>query len=89
MTAYAGLVESLLLTSLRAERNERLAAQLQHALEHRVAIERAVGMVMARRNLEAVDAFNLIRNAARSSRRRVAEVADELLAGGDLPTDGG
>jgi GAF domain-containing protein len=89
MTAYAGLVESLLVTALRAERHERLATQLQHALEHRVAIERAVGMVMARRNLEAVDAFNLIRSAARSSRRRVAEVADELLAGGELPEDAG
>jgi GAF domain-containing protein len=87
MRAYAGLVESLLVTALRAERHERLATQLQHALEHRVAIERAVGMVMARRNLEAVDAFNVIRTAARSSRRRVAEVADELLAGGELPED--
>jgi GAF domain-containing protein len=85
MAAYAGLVESLLVTSLHAERHERLATQLQHALEHRVAIERAVGMVMARRNLEAVDAFNVIRNAARSTRRRVADVAAELLAGGDLP----
>jgi GAF domain-containing protein len=87
MTAYAGLVENMLVTSLRAERHERLATQLQHALVHRVAIERAVGMVMARRNLEAVDAFNVIRSAARSSRRRVADVAAELLDGGDLPPD--
>jgi GAF domain-containing protein len=87
MAAYAGLVENLLVTSLRAERQERLATQLQHALEHRVTIERAVGMVMARRNLEAVDAFNVIRTAARSSRRRVADVAAELLDGGDLPPD--
>jgi transcriptional regulator with GAF, ATPase, and Fis domain len=85
MKAYAGLVESLLATALRAERHERLATQLQHALDHRVAIERAVGMVMARRGLEAVDAFNVIRNTARSSRRRVVDVAEELLGGGDLP----
>ncbi len=87
LAAYAGLVESLLVTALRAERHERLATQLQHALEHRVSIERAVGMVMARRNLEAVDAFNVIRSAARSSRRRVADVAAELLDRGDLPLD--
>jgi GAF domain-containing protein len=85
MTAYAGLVESLLATALRAERHERLALQLQHALDNRIAIERAVGMVMARRGLEAVDAFNVIRNTARSSRRRVIDVAEELLGGGDLP----
>jgi GAF domain-containing protein len=85
MVAYAGLVESLLVTALRAERQERLATQLQHALDHRVAIERAVGMIMARRGLEAVDAFNVIRTAARSSRRRVVDVADELLGGGHLP----
>jgi GAF domain-containing protein len=87
MVAYAGLVESLLVTALRAERQEALATQLQHALDHRVAIERAVGMVMARRSLEAVDAFNVIRNAARSSRRKVADVAAELLGGGDLPEE--
>jgi AmiR/NasT family two-component response regulator len=87
MVAYAGLVENLLVTALRAERQEALATQLQHALDHRVAIERAVGMVMARRSLEAVDAFNLIRNAARSSRRKVADVAAELLGGGDLPEE--
>jgi GAF domain-containing protein len=84
MKAYAGLVESLLATALRAERHERLALQLQHALDNRVAIERAVGMVMARRGLEAVDAFNVIRNTARSSRRRVIDVAEGVLGGGDL-----
>jgi GAF domain-containing protein len=87
MKAYAGVVESLLATTLRAERHERLALQLQHALDNRVAIERAVGMVMARRGLEAVDAFNIIRNAARSSRRRVIDVAAELLGGADLPDE--
>ena len=87
IAAYAGLVENFLVTALHAERQERLATQLQHALEHRVAVERAVGMVMARRNLEAVDAFNVIRSAARSSRRRVADVAAELIAGAELPPD--
>ena len=80
MTAYARLVEQLLLTALRAERHERTVAQLEHALQHRIAIERAVGVLMAREGLTAVEAFERLRSAARDSRRRVADLAAEILA---------
>ncbi len=80
LTAYSSLVEGVLQTALQARERERLAEQLQHALDHRVAIERAVGVVMGRESINAVDAFNRLRHRARNGRRPVAEVAGELLA---------
>jgi GAF domain-containing protein len=80
LEAYAQLVEGLLLSALRAHQHEQLVQQLQHALDHRVVIERAVGVIMGRENIDAVTAFNRIRHQARSAERRVAEVAADLLA---------
>jgi AmiR/NasT family two-component response regulator len=56
-------------------------AQLQGALDRRVVIERAVGLLMARLDTDAVGAFGSLRRAARDSRRRVADVAEDVLAG--------
>jgi GAF domain-containing protein len=81
LKAYARLIETILATALKAEHHERLTDQLQHALEHRVVIERAVGVIMGRQNLDAVTAFNQMRRTARSSERKVADIAVELLAG--------
>jgi GAF domain-containing protein len=83
LAAYARLVESLLDAALQAHQRGELAAQLQHALDHRVVIERAVGVTMARRNLDAVEAFNLLRRAARNAGRAMADVAAEVLS--ELP----
>lgn len=80
LEAYATLIEGLLQTALQARQGEQLAEQLQHALTHRVVIERAVGMIMARENINAVAAFNRLRHQARSAERKVADVAAELLA---------
>ncbi len=80
LEAYAEMVEGLLLSALRAHQHEQLVEQLQHALDHRVVIERAVGVIMGREDIDAVTAFNRIRHEARSAERKVAEVAAELLA---------
>lgn len=80
LTAYSSLVGSVLQTALHARERERLAEQLQHALDHRVVIERAVGVVMGRENINAVAAFNQLRHRARSAQRAVAGIAAELLA---------
>ncbi|HEY6525552.1 MAG TPA: GAF and ANTAR domain-containing protein [Solirubrobacteraceae bacterium] len=80
LTAYSSLVEGVLRTALHARERERLAEQLQHALDHRVVIERAVGVVMGRQHINAVAAFNQLRQRARNAQRTVADVAEELLA---------
>jgi GAF domain-containing protein len=80
LTAYSSLIETVLQSALHARERERLAEQLQHALDHRVVIERAVGVVMGRQNINAVAAFNQLRQRARSAQRPVADIAGELLA---------
>jgi GAF domain-containing protein len=80
LEAYAEVIESLLRSALHARQREQLAAQLQSALDSRVTIERAVGMVMARERVNAVSAFNRLRTTARSTGRKVVDVAAELLA---------
>ena len=80
LQAYARLIERLLLTAMRAQRHERTVKQLEHALEHRVVIERAVGVLMERHGLDQLTAFERLRSAARDSRRRAADVAAEIVA---------
>ncbi|GAA0471189.1 hypothetical protein Ade02nite_34530 [Paractinoplanes deccanensis] len=82
---YCDLVESTLSTALAAQRAGELAGQLQYALDYRIVIERAVGYLMARHETGAEEAFTLLRSAARSRRRKVAEVAQYLLDTGRLP----
>ena len=77
---YGNLIEGLLLSALQAHEHEQLVHQLQHALDHRVVIERAVGAVMERDRVDAVAAFNQLREQARRSQRKAAEVAVDLLA---------
>jgi GAF domain-containing protein len=87
LQAYAGLVASLLVAAVTAEVKGRLADQLQAALEHRWLIEQAKGVVMGRERLDAQAAFERLRGAARSSTRRLADVAKDVTDGQRLPTD--
>jgi AmiR/NasT family two-component response regulator len=49
-----------------------------------VVIERAVGYLMAQRGLGSVAAFALLRRTARDQRRKISDVARELLDTGSL-----
>ncbi|MEJ5946530.1 ANTAR domain-containing protein [Pseudokineococcus basanitobsidens] len=84
LESSARLAAGLLRTAAAAEGSSRLAEQLQHALDHRVVVERAVGYLMAQRQVDATDAFGELRRASRSARRKVAEVAEQVLALGGL-----
>jgi GAF domain-containing protein len=81
LRAYSDLVAEILGAALAANRHGTVAAQLQYALDYRVVIERAVGYLMGACKLDAVTAFDLLRKRARDSRRRIAEVAAEVLGG--------
>jgi transcriptional regulator with GAF, ATPase, and Fis domain len=82
---YSLVIEATLRTVLAAHGATELAGQLQYALDNRVLIERAVGFVMARTDVDAVTAFNSLRNAARSSRSKVADVARQVLDTRTIP----
>jgi GAF domain-containing protein len=85
LQAYAGLVASLLSAATTAHVKGRLADQLQAALEHRWLIEQAKGVLMGREQLDAQAAFERLRGAARSSTRRLADVAKDVTDGQPLP----
>lgn len=85
LTGYATVVENLLAASVALHRGSEMARQLQYALDYRVSIERAIGYLMGREQIDPVTAFNRLRSRARSTRRRIGEVALEALGGGPLP----
>jgi len=62
------------------------AAQLQHALESRVVIEQAKGILAERHNVELPEAFERMRALSRRSRRSVRAIATDVVTGAiDLP----
>jgi GAF domain-containing protein len=81
LAAYNGLLEERLAGAVVARQHGRTVDQLQLALDSRVTIERAIGLLMGRDGIDGVAAFNELRQAARSSQRRVSAVAEEVLAG--------
>jgi len=56
-------------------------SQLEHALANRVRVEQAIGALAERHRLLPRQAFDLLRSAARSRGRRVAELAEEVMTG--------
>jgi GAF domain-containing protein len=68
-------------------RRETLAQQLQTALDTRVAIEQAKGLVAGRLHKEVEEAFDLLRSFARAQRRRLADVVSDLRDGRLQPED--
>lgn len=81
LQAYGNLLGRLLTAALLAAQHGQLADQLQHALDNRVVIDRAVGYLMARCREDDVAAFNRLRRAARDRQRRVSDLAGDVLAG--------
>ena len=60
---------------------EALAEQLQGALNSRVTIEQAKGVLAERRGLDMGQAFELLRAQARAQNRRLAELAGAVAGG--------
>ncbi len=79
LSSYGGLIQGVLRAALQTQQRTKLAEQLQHALDNRVIIERAVGVLMGRERIDPVEAFNGLRKRARNSGRRVSDLAQELL----------
>ena len=54
-------------------------AQLEHALSARVRVERAIGVLAERHRLQPRQAFDLLRNVARSRGQKVNEIAEAVV----------
>src|SRR5262245_7183244 len=72
-----------LLVAALAEQN----AQLERALESRVVIEQAKGMLAERWDATPASAFELLRAAARSRRVRVHDLAVRVLESRTTPSE--
>lgn len=70
-----------IIQSQMVRESETRAGQLQHALDSRVAIEQAKGMVAQKLGSDMDGAFAAIRSYARSHRRHLTDVAAEIIAG--------
>jgi AmiR/NasT family two-component response regulator len=62
-------------------------AQLQHALESRVVIEQAKGIVAERYGLSVDEAFAAIRRASRSNRMKLRDFAATIRPGEPTPPE--
>jgi AmiR/NasT family two-component response regulator len=81
-------VQAAIELALRRHREEaRLSEkveQLQTALERRTVIERAKGILMERHSIGEQEAFQRLREVARSGGRRVVDVSQAVLDGHSL-----
>jgi GAF domain-containing protein len=75
-------VASIAIVQDRATRDAALReGQLQRALDSRIAIEQAKGMIAERNNVGMDEAFLRLRAFARNNNRGLTEVAEALVAG--------
>lgn len=61
--------------------------QLRHALDSRIAIEQAKGIIAERNRLDMDDAFKRLRTLARNSNRGLTDVAEAIIAGSVTAAD--
>jgi response regulator NasT len=74
-------IEVALRRHRESERLNEKVEQLESALERRALIERAKGILMERHGIDDRRAFELLREHARSSGRRVLDIAQAVLDG--------
>jgi AmiR/NasT family two-component response regulator len=82
--AVQGAIEVALRRYRDAAQLSEKVDQLETALERRSVIERAKGIVMERHSVDEHAAFELLREHARSSNRRVLDVARAVVDGHGL-----
>ena len=77
----ARLATTYLVNATKLGKARRLADQLQEALDSRVVIEQAKGVLAERLSVAPDIAFGLLRAFARTNRRQLRTVAQQVLAG--------
>src|SRR5918994_1479309 len=85
LIAFTDLAALTIANTMQSEERGELAEQLQRALEARVVIEQAKGAVCARDGVTPGEAFEQMRRRARTERRRVVEIAHEIMSGAASP----
>jgi GAF domain-containing protein len=76
---FADMATSYLLQASERDRSEQSRAQLEHALENRVVIEQAKGILAARHRITVDAAFERLRRHARNHGATLRSVADAIV----------
>ena len=79
LIAFTDLAALTIANTMQSEPRGELADQLQRALDARVVIEQAKGALVARDGVSPGEAFEQMRRRARAERRRVVEIAREIM----------
>ena len=77
--ALADVATITLLHERTAQQNATINTQLQHALNSRVFIEQAKGVIAARNNINMDEAFKLLREHARSRQEPMHQSAENVI----------
>jgi len=77
--ALADVATIGLLQARAIHQRDTIAEQLQSALNSRVIIEQAKGVIAERRQLDMDQSFTLLRSTARSSNRRLSDLARAIV----------
>ena len=80
VVAFTELAALLILNAMQAAERGRLAGELQLALNSRVVIEQAKGVLVGRHGLTTRQAFDRLRRQARDQRRPLSEVARAVVS---------
>jgi GAF domain-containing protein len=80
LVTFTDLAALCIANTMQLEERGEVAEQLQRALDARVVIEQAKGVLVAREGLSEREAFERMRRQARRERRRVADIAAEIMA---------
>ncbi len=83
--ALADIATVGLVTERTAHRQERTREQLQHALDSRVVIEQAKGILAGEYEISVQDAFDSLRQHARSHNATVSSIAKAIVEIGLRP----
>jgi GAF domain-containing protein len=79
--AFADLATISVLQHGAATQSERINDQLTHALESRIVIEQAKGVIAERAGVDIPEAFARLRNYARAHQLRLSDVAEAAVDG--------
>jgi GAF domain-containing protein len=85
IVAFTDLAAMLILNAMEARERGLIAVQLQGALDSRVVIEQAKGVLVGRHGISPRQAFERLRGLARDQRRPLAEVAEAVVSAAQRP----
>lgn len=90
LALFAAQAAGTLRVATRQVKDATLLAQMEESLQSRTVIDQALGIVMGQQRCPASVAFELLRRESQSSRRRLRDVAADLVTrtSGQAPEQG-